>query len=102
MGRGQFYVEKHLYLDYLAGYGYRPLANDPDIISAERAKIGAGRAVLTHQRSLGRPRDNVNAPWFPQWDSFNQALLQKAVLGIISPRDALTQSARKVMELRGK
>ena len=50
--------------------------------------------------AIGKPREGLKTSWFSEWDKFNQVQVQNAILGKISPTEAVTTSANKARELK--
>lgn len=96
--KGQYYTAKNWYLLRGLGFAYKPLWQDKDIIEATN-KWGDAK-VFSEMALAAKARENIKAPWFSEWDSFNQARLQEALLKKTKPRDALAASAKKAEDLR--
>lgn len=76
---------------------YTALQNDPQVL-AELQKW-CDPEIANKQTQLAYRQNGMDAPWFAQWQVFNQQQVQQAVLGKMSPRQALQASADKATEL---
>lgn len=94
---GEYRFQKFLLTDIGAGFCTRPLFDDPDIRAsyAQYAKID----IIAEQQRLARKKD-VITPWFGEWNEFNGAMWQSAILDQISPEEALKKSADKWQTLK--
>ena len=95
--KGQYYTAKFWYLQRGLGFAYKPLWQDKEIQDATN-KWGDAK-VFADLGQAAKARENIKAPWYSQWDSFNQARLQEALLKKTKARDALAASAKKAEEL---
>jgi multiple sugar transport system substrate-binding protein len=55
--------------------------------------------LIGRQQALARKKD-VISPWFGEWNDINGASWQQAVLGKVTPEQALKTSAAKWVELK--
>jgi multiple sugar transport system substrate-binding protein len=96
---GTYYTAKDWYLKYGVGYAFKSLDNDPDIKEAHR-KAGYDLDILSQQSNTARPRENIGATWYLDWDNFTQQQIQRALLRQVTPLQALEASAKKAQELK--
>jgi multiple sugar transport system substrate-binding protein len=94
---GQYTFQKLLFKDVGAGFGVKSLFEDPEMRAAY-ATYGDVE-LIRQQQSLARKKDVVT-PWFGEWNDVNGAAWQQALLGKISPDQALKNSAAKWDELK--
>jgi multiple sugar transport system substrate-binding protein len=94
---GEYRFQKMMFKDTGSGFGVKPLFQDPDIRAAY-ANYG-DLEVIEKQQGLARKKD-VITPWFGEWNDVNGAAWQRAILGQISPQEALKRSADKWTELK--
>ena len=94
---GEYRFQKLIFNDTGSGFGVKPLFQNPEIRAAY-AKFG-DLSVIEKQQGLARKKD-VITPWFGEWNDVNGAAWQQAVLGKITPAEALTKSAAKWTELK--
>ena len=96
---GAYTFQKLLFLDIGAGFGVKSLFEDPEI----RAKYNtyADVAIIQEQQALARKKDVVT-PWFGDWNEVNGAAWQSAILGNVSPADALKKSGEEWDDLKSQ
>lgn len=94
---GEYRFQKTLLKDLALGFGIKALFDDPDV----RRDLNAyGDATLmARQQDLARKKDTI-APWFGEWNDTNGTAWQQAVLGKVSPAQALKTSAGKWSALK--
>ncbi len=96
---GVYFSAKDWYLKYGVGYAFKSLDDDAEIVEAQN-KAGYDRDVLQQQYGAARARENINAPWYSEWDRFTQQQIQNTLLRRVKPLDALAASAKKAQELK--
>lgn len=94
---GEYKFQKLLFKDVGAGFGVKSLFQDPEMRAAY-AEYG-DVDLIGKQQSLARRKDVVT-PWFGEWNDVNGAQWQQAVLGKVTPEQALKASAAKWTELK--
>ena len=94
---GDYKFQKMLFKDVGAGFGVKSLFQDPEMRAAY-AEYG-DVDLIGKQQSLARKKDVVT-PWFGEWNDVNGTAWQQAVLGKVSPAQALTTSANKWSALK--
>jgi multiple sugar transport system substrate-binding protein len=95
---GQYYTARRWYLKFGLGFAYRSLLNDPEII-ASTARWG-DIELIREQWRWAKAREVIKAPWFPEFDTYYQAELQRVLNREISPRDGLGRMAAEVRRLK--
>jgi len=89
---GDYTFQKLLFKDIGAGFGVKSLFKDP-----EMRKLYAAYGdveIIGQQQGLARKKD-VITPWFGEWNDVNGSAWQQAVLGKVTPEQALKTSADK-------
>ena len=94
---GEYKFQKLLFKDVGAGFGVKSLFHDPEMRAAY-AEYG-DVDLIGKQQSLARKKDVVT-PWFGEWNDVNGTAWQQAVLGKVTPEQALTASASKWAALK--
>jgi multiple sugar transport system substrate-binding protein len=94
---GEYKFQKLLFKDVGAGFGVKSLFQDPEMRAAY-AEYG-DVDLIGKQQSLARKKDVVT-PWFGEWNDVNGTAWQQAVLGKLSPEQALARSADKWSALK--
>ncbi len=87
---GAYTFQKTLFLDIGAGFGVKPLFDDPDVQKAYN-EYGDVKMIQA-QQALARKKDIVT-PWFGEWDATNGASWQAAILGKVGAEAALKAAA---------
>jgi multiple sugar transport system substrate-binding protein len=94
---GEYKFQKLLFLDIGAGFGVKPLFDDPDIRAAY-GKYG-DVDIIKAQQALALKKDVVT-PWFGEWSETNGAAWQSAILGNSDAVSAIKKSADLWDELK--
>lgn len=94
---GEYRFQKLLFLDIGAGFGVKPLFEDPEIRAAYNQY--ADVETIEQQQELARKKD-VISPWFGEWNEANGALWQQAILQQKSPEGAMASSAEVWQKLQ--
>jgi multiple sugar transport system substrate-binding protein len=94
---GAYTFQKLLFLDIGAGFGVKPLFDDPDIQASYNAYGDV--EVIKAQQALGMKKDVVT-PWFGEWNETNGAAWQSAILGNADVASAIQKSADLWGELK--
>ena len=87
---GEYKFQKLLFLDIGAGFGVKPLFDDPDIQAAYN-KYG-NVDIIKAQQALAMQKDVVT-PWFGEWNETNGAAWQSAILGNTDVASAIAKSS---------
>jgi multiple sugar transport system substrate-binding protein len=90
-------ANKQLFLRDGQAPAYKALQNDPDVIT--ELKKWCDPDIANKQSLLATRQNALTAPWFAEWQMFNQQQVQQAILGKKSPKDALQTSSDKAVEL---
>lgn len=96
---GAYTFQKLLFLDIGAGFGVKPLFEDPEIRAAYNKY--ADVEIIQQQQALARKKDVVT-PWFGDWNEVNGAAWQSAILGNASPADALKKAGEEWDNLKSQ
>lgn len=94
---GEYRFQKLLFKDVGAGFGVKSLFQDPEMRAAYAAYGDVD--LIGQQQALAQKKD-VIAAWFGEWNDVNGAAWQQAVLGKITPEQALKNSADKWASLK--
>ncbi len=95
---GDYYTARRWFRLRGLGFAFKSLLDDPEIIALTQAwgDIGA----IKEEAGFVRARENIRAPWFPDFNLYYQPEIQKILLGQQSPRDGLGRIARRCRELK--
>jgi multiple sugar transport system substrate-binding protein len=94
---GEYRFEKVLLRDLALGFGIKSLYDDPEVRQDLNAYGDAD--LMARQQELARKKDTI-APWFGEWSDTNGTAWQQAVLGQVTPAQAMKTSAAKWSELK--
>jgi multiple sugar transport system substrate-binding protein len=94
---GKYRFQKMLFNDIGSGFAVKELFKDPEV-QASYAKY-SDMAMFEKQQQFARKKD-VIARWFGEWDEINGSAWQSAVIGKITPAEALKRSAQAWNDLR--
>lgn len=94
---GEYRFQKMMLTDIGTGFCTRPLFEDPDVRAAI-AQYG-DVDIIAEQQGLARKKD-VISPWFGEWNEFNGAQWQIAVMQRSTVKEALEKSSELWMELK--
>ncbi len=96
---GEYKFQKLLFLDIGAGFGVKPLFDDPDI-QAAYDQYGDVE-IIKAQQAIARKKD-VITPWFGEWNEANGTAWQQAILGNSDVASALAKSGETWDELKSE
>lgn len=99
MTNNQAYVVRRWVLEKGLGVAYLNMYDDPEVIAAINKW---GDVKLERQQALKARIKEGMTPFYPAWDVFTRAEMHKAWLDRSTVRQALTASAAKWNELKGK
>ncbi len=94
---GEYKFQKLLFLDIGAGFGAKPLFDDPEIRASYAAYGDVD--VIKAQQALAKKKDVVT-PWFGEWSETNGTAWQSAILGNEDAATAVGKSAALWNELK--
>ncbi|WP_212523321.1 extracellular solute-binding protein [Actibacterium sp. MT2.3-13A] len=94
---GEYKFQKLLFMDIGAGFGVKPLFDDPEIRDAY-GKYG-DVDIIKAQQALALKKDVVT-PWFGEWSETNGSAWQAAILGNSDVASAIGKSAALWDELK--
>lgn len=89
--------QKLLFLDIGAGFGVKPLFDDPEIQASYNSYGDVG--MIKAQQALAKKKDVVT-PWFGEWSETNGSAWQSAILGNTDVKSAVNKSAELWDELK--
>lgn len=95
--QGDYHFQKFLWSTLGFGYGYAPLAKDPEVRKATKKYMDP--KVFAAGNAHAKRRQALKTKWYSEWDGFTAGVLQDVLRRKTSPRDALQQSADKAREL---
>lgn len=96
---GEYKFQKLLFLDIGAGFGVKPLFEDPEIRAAYDSYGDVD--MIQKQQAAARKKD-VATPWYGEWSESNGSAWQSAILGNTDPKSALEDSAELWNELKAE
>ena len=94
---GEYLFQKLLFMDIGAGFGVKPLFEDPEIRETYNAYNNV--EVVEQQQELAQKKDVISA-WFGEWMESNGALWQQAILQQKTPEEAMGESGEIWDDLR--
>lgn len=94
---GEYRFQKLLFKDVGAGFGVKSLFKDPEMRAAYAAYGDVD--MIGKQQGLALKKDVVT-PWFGEWNDVNGSAWQQAILGKVTPDQALKNSAAKWTSLK--
>jgi multiple sugar transport system substrate-binding protein len=97
--KGQPYTAKFWFINRGLGFAYKDLGNDPDI-QAKLKTFADPVDVYNKQAETARPREAVNEPWYSEWESENQKLMQQVFIKQITVDDCLKKMAEAATRLK--
>ncbi len=95
---GEYKFQKLLFLDIGAGFGVKPLFDDPEIQAAYNQYGDV--EMIKAQQALAMQKDVVT-PWFGEWNETNGSAWQSAILGNTDAASAIAKSSEAWDELKG-
>jgi multiple sugar transport system substrate-binding protein len=98
--RGTYSTPRFWYLERGLGFAFPSLMNDREVVASTSRW---GEIDRIRQQALhARPRENVKAPWFSEFDTFYQAEIQEILQRQVNPRDGLARIAAECRRLRAE
>jgi multiple sugar transport system substrate-binding protein len=94
---GEYLFQKLLFMDIGAGFGVKPLFEDPEIRETYNAYNNVD--IVEQQQELAQKKDVISA-WFGEWMESNGALWQQAILQQKTPEEAMAESGEIWDDLR--
>ncbi len=95
---GKPYTAKFWFMQRGLGFAYKELKDDPDV-TAKLEKF-ADPTIYNHLAEVGRARENINEPWYSEWESNNQSLMQQYFIGQKSVDDVMKGMADSAKKLK--
>lgn len=90
---GEYTFQKLLFKDIGAGFGVKSLFQDPEMRKLYSENYGDVE-LIGQQQALARKKD-VITPWFGEWNDVNGSAWQQAILGKVTPEQAMKTSGDK-------
>ncbi len=97
---GEYYTALRWFRLRGLGFAYQSLLNHPEII-AQTDQWG-DIDLIRAQSKYVRTRENIKAPWFPDFNIYYQPEIQKILLKEQSPRDGLARIAQRCRKLKSE
>ena len=95
---GDYYTARRWFQLRGLGFAFISLMDDPEIIALTE-KWGNIKLVKELSK-VARIRENIKAPWFPDFNVYYQPEIQKILLRQQSPRDGLGRMAKRCKEFK--
>ena len=95
---GDYYTARRWFRLRGLGFAFKSLLDDPEIV-AQTARWGDSE-LIKEESQFVRARENVKAPWFPDFNLYYQPEIQKILLRQQSPREGLARIAQRCRELK--
>jgi multiple sugar transport system substrate-binding protein len=95
---GDPYTARFWFRERGLGFAYKKLADDPEIKSLLQKWVDP--AVYGKQAETARARENIKEPWYSEWESGNQQLLQRALTAQLSVDEAMQGMADNAQKLK--
>ena len=95
---GDYYTARRWFRLRGLGFAFRSLMDDPEII-AQTQQWGDIK-LIKELSQTARIRENIKAPWFPDFNVYYQPEIQKILLRQQSPRDGLGRIAKRCREFK--
>ena len=94
---GEYTFQKYLFTDIGAGFGVKPLFDDPDVQAAYNKYADVN--IIKEQQALALKKDVVT-PWFGEWQETHGSAWQAAILRQARATEALQKAADHWNELK--
>ena len=95
--KSEYKFQKLLFLDIGAGFGVKPLFDDPEIRASYAAYGDVD--VIKAQQAMAKKKDVVT-PWFGEWSETNGTAWQSAIIGNEDAATAVGKAAELWNELK--
>lgn len=95
---GDYYTARRWFRLRGLGFAFKSLLDDPEIVALTEQWGDVDR--IKEQAQSVRARENVKAPWFPDFNLYYQPEIQKILMRLQSPRDGLGRIAKRCRELK--
>jgi len=89
---GEYKFQKYLFTDIGAGFGVKPLFNDKDVQASYNSYADVN--LIKAQQALALKSDVVT-PWYGEWQETHASSWQAAIVGKMSPQDAMNKAGEK-------
>jgi multiple sugar transport system substrate-binding protein len=97
--QGNPYTAKFWFINRGLGFAYKDLGNDPDV-KAKLQKFADPVDIYNTQIESARTREGVTEPWYSEWESGNQKLMQQVFTKQLSVDDCLSKMADSARKLK--
>ena len=95
---GDYYTARRWFQLRGLGFAFISLMDDPEIVALTEKW---GNIKLVKELSqVARIRENIKAPWFPDFNVYYQPEIQKILLRQQTPRDGLGRMAKRCREFK--
>ncbi|HET8628638.1 MAG TPA: extracellular solute-binding protein [Thermomicrobiales bacterium] len=97
---GKPYTAKFWFINRGLGFAYKELGDDPDV-QAKLKKFADPVEIYSKQIESARTREAITEPWYSEWESGNQKLMQQVFtkqIGIDDCLKGMADSARKLKQ----
>ena len=95
---GDYYTARRWFQLRGLGFAFISLMDDPEIVALTE-KWGDIKLVKELSK-VARIRENIKAPWFPDFNVYYQPEIQKILLRQQSPRDGLGRMAKRCQDFK--
>ena len=95
---GDYYTARRWFQLRGLGFAFKSLLDDPEIIA--QTNQWGDIAMVKKLAQVARIRQNIKAPWFPDFNVYYQPEIQKILLRQQSPRDGLARIAKRCREFK--
>jgi multiple sugar transport system substrate-binding protein len=80
------------------GFAFKQLADDPKI--KEQLAKWADPAVYAHLAEVAKPRRVIAEPWYTEYETETQKVIQRVITGQTDPAAAVKSMAANVVALK--
>jgi multiple sugar transport system substrate-binding protein len=94
---GEYKFQKYLFIDIGAGFGVKPLFEDKDVQASYNSYADVN--LIKAQQALALKSDVVT-PWYGEWQETHASAWQAAIVGKMSPQEAMTKAGDKWNSLK--
>ncbi|MEE2909794.1 MAG: extracellular solute-binding protein [Candidatus Poribacteria bacterium] len=95
---GDYFTSRRWFRLRGLGFAYKSLMDDPQIIA--QTEQWGDIEIIKKLSQVARTRENIKAPWFPDFRVYYQPEIQKILLRQQSPRDGLARIAKRCRDFK--
>lgn len=95
---GDYFTSRRWFRLRGLGFAYKSLMDDPEIIA--QTEQWGDIEIIKKLSQVARARENIKAPWFPDFRVYYQPEIQKILLRQQSPRDGLARIAKRCRDFK--